>query len=50
MELIALLLIALFVLFYRNYKGKNVYKFIVNQVGVAYDKFAPYSFKISDAS
>lgn len=46
MELIALLLIALFVLFYRNYKGKNVYKFIVNQVGVAYDKFAPYSFKV----
>ena len=46
MELIALLLIAIFVLFYRNYKGKNVYKFIVNQVGVAYDKFAPYSFKV----
>lgn len=46
MELILLLLIAIFVLFYRNYKGKNVYKFIVEQVGVAYDKFAPYSFKV----
>lgn len=46
MELILILIIALFVLFYRNYKGKNVYKFIVNQVGVAYDKFAPYSFKM----
>ena len=46
MELILLLFIALFVLFYRNYKGKNVYKFLVNQVGVAYDKFAPYSFKV----
>lgn len=46
MELILLLIIAIFVLFYRNYRGKNVYKFIVNQVGVAYDKFAPYSFKM----
>jgi len=46
MELVLLLLIAIFVLFYRNYRGTNVYKFIVNQVGVAYDKFAPYSFKM----
>lgn len=46
MELILLLIIAIFVIIYRNYKGKNVYKFIVNQVGVAYDKFAPYSFKM----
>lgn len=46
MELILILIIAIFVLFYRNYRGKNVYKFIVNQVGVAYDKFAPYSFKM----
>lgn len=46
MELLILLLIALFVIIYRQYKGQNVYKFIVDQVSVAYDKFAPYSFKV----
>ncbi len=46
MELIILLLIATFVMFYRLYRGQNVYKFITQQVGVAYDKFAPYSFKM----
>lgn len=46
MELIILLLIALFVMIYRQYKGQNVYKFIVEQAGVVYDKFAPYSFKV----
>lgn len=46
MELFILIVIAAFVLIYRNYRGQNVYKFIVEQVGVAYDKFAPYSFKM----
>ena len=46
MELIILLLIAAFIMFYRMYRGQNVYKFITQQVGVAYDKFAPYSFKM----
>ncbi len=46
MELFILLLIAIFIMLYRNYKGKNVYKYIVEQVQVAYDKFAPYSFKV----
>ena len=46
MELIILLLIAAFVMFYRLYRGQNVYKFITQQVSVAYDKFAPYSFKM----
>ena len=46
MELIILLLIAAFIMFYRLYRGQNVYKFITQQVGVAYDKFAPYSFKM----
>lgn len=46
MELIILLVITLFVLIYRQYRGQNVYKFITEQVGVIYDKFAPYSFKI----
>ena len=46
MELIIILLIATFVMFYRLYRGQNVYKFITQQVSVAYDKFAPYSFKM----
>ncbi|MCI8588230.1 MAG: hypothetical protein HFG40_01105 [Bacilli bacterium] len=46
MELIFILLIALFVMLYRSYKGQNVYKFVTEQVGTVYDKFAPYSFKV----
>ncbi len=46
MELFILLFIAVFIVLYRNYKGQNVYKYIVEQVQVAYDKFAPYSFKV----
>lgn len=46
MELVIILLIALFVIVYRKYKGQNIYKFITQQVTVAYDKFAPYSFKL----
>ena len=46
MELFILLIIALGVLLYRNYKGQNVGKFITEQVQVIYDKFAPYSFKM----
>lgn len=46
MELFILLAIAIFIIVYRNYRGQNVYKFIVEQVGVVYDKFAPYSFKL----
>lgn len=46
MELIILLVITLFVLLYRQYRGQNVYKFITEQAGVIYDKFAPYSFKV----
>lgn len=46
MELILLLLILAFIILYRNYKGQNVYKYITEQVGVVYDKFAPYSFKV----
>ncbi len=45
-ELIILLAIAIFVIIYRRYRGENVYKFIADQAGVVYDKFAPYSFKI----
>lgn len=46
MELIILLIIALFIIIYRQYHGQNVYKFITEQAGVIYDKFAPYSFKV----
>ena len=46
MELIILLAITVFVILYRQYRGQNVYKFITEQAGVIYDKFAPYSFKV----
>jgi hypothetical protein len=46
MELIILLIITLFIILYRQYRGQNVYKFITEQAGVIYDKFAPYSFKV----
>ncbi len=45
MELILLMVIAIFVMSYRKNNGENVYKFIVNQVNTAYNKYAPYSFK-----
>lgn len=46
MELLFLLAIALFIIIYRQYRGENVSKFITEQVGIVYDKFAPYSFKV----
>ncbi len=46
MELLILLVITVFIILYRNYKGENVNKFIVEQVKVVYDRFAPYSFKL----
>ena len=45
MELIILIIIAIYVMSYRQNNGKNVYKFFINQVGDVYDKFAPYSYK-----
>ncbi|HOO67982.1 MAG TPA: hypothetical protein PLC53_01280 [Bacilli bacterium] len=45
MELILLIIIAIFVMSYRKNNGENVYKFIVSQVNNAYNKYAPYSFK-----
>lgn len=46
MELLILLAIALFILFYRKYKGQNVYHFITVQANNMYNRFAPYSFKV----
>ncbi len=45
MELILLIVIAIFVMSYRRNNGENVYRFITNQVNVAYNKYAPYSYK-----
>jgi len=45
MELLLLLAITVFVIAFRKNTGDNVYKYIVNQVENAYEKFAPYSFK-----
>ena len=45
MELILLLVIAIYVISYRLNKGENVYKFFVTSVSNAYDKYAPYSYK-----
>ena len=44
-ELLLLLIIALFIVFYRNYSGNNMGKFITKQTQVFYNKYAPYSFK-----
>ena len=46
MVLFLLLVIAVVVLLYRNYKGQNISKYITEQVQAIYDKFAPYSYKV----
>ena len=45
MELILLIVIAVFVITYRMNNGENVYRFFISQVSNAYNKYAPYSFK-----
>ena len=40
------LAIAIFVILYNNSNSNNVYKFINKKIGVIYDKYAPYSFKV----
>ena len=44
-EIILISFIAVFMITYRNNTGENFSKFFINQVGSAYDKYAPYSFK-----
>ncbi|NLA32489.1 MAG: hypothetical protein GX864_00870 [Mollicutes bacterium] len=46
MELIILLVIAAYVISYRRNDGENVYKFFAGQVNTAYEKYAPYSFRV----
>jgi len=45
MEFVLILIIAIFIVLYRQNTGAVTYKFIVDKVGEAYEKFAPYSFK-----
>ena len=37
--------IIIFIVVYRKNNGENVYKYLVNQTGTLYEKYAPYSFK-----
>jgi hypothetical protein len=45
MELILMLVIALFIVLYRKNNGEGAYKFITEQIGEVYEKLAPFSFK-----
>ena len=46
MELVILLVIAIFIIAYRKNNGENIYQFIAKQSTLIYNKYAPYSFKI----
>ena len=46
MVLIILIAIAVFVVAYRINNGQNVYQFVTRSVASAYNKYAPYSFKM----
>ncbi len=45
-ELFIIIAFVIAIYLYRNYKGENVGKYVLNQVQTMYDKFAPYSFKV----
>ena len=45
-ELFIIIVFIIAIYLYRNYKGENVGKYVLNQVQGMYDKFAPYSFKV----
>ncbi len=46
MVLVILLILAVFIVAYRMNDGKNVYQFVTRSVASAYNKYAPYSFKM----
>ena len=46
MEFVIILFVVLFVVLYRQSNGTSVYKFIVDNVEIIYEKYAPYSFKV----
>ena len=45
-ELFIIIVFIIAIYLYRNYKGENVGKYVLNQLQGMYDKFAPYSFKV----
>ena len=45
-ELFIIIAFVIAIYLYRNYKGENVGKYVLNQVQGMYDRFAPYSFKV----
>ena len=45
MELVLMLIIAVFVFSYRQQNGESVYKFIVNTITSIYNKYAPYTYQ-----
>ena len=45
MELVIMLIIAVFVMSYRMQNGESVYTFIVNSIRDIYNKYAPYSYQ-----
>jgi hypothetical protein len=46
MEFVIIFLVVIFVVLYRQSNGTSVYKFVVDNVEVVYEKYAPYSFKV----
>ena len=46
MEFILIGLILIFIITYRNSSGEGVYKFVKDQAHIAYDQYAPYSYKV----
>ncbi len=46
MVLFLLLIIGIGILLYRNYKGQNLHKYIIEQSRSIYNRFAPYSYKV----
>ena len=46
MEILVVILIALFVILYRLKKGETFYKFLVDKTEIIYEKYAPFSFKM----
>lgn len=45
MELVLMLIIAVFVFSYRQQNGESVYRFIVNTITSIYNKYAPYTYQ-----
>ena len=46
LEILIVLLLALFVVLYRRSTGEKFYKYVSRSVADVYNKYAPYSFKI----